>query len=183
MNEPLARFSERARDLKQAFDHAFAAPVLAKTDATEDLIEIGAGASSYCLRLSEITGLYNDKAITPLPGSPPTLLGIAGFRGAIVPIYSLAALLGGPGSDASRWLALVDSPRVALAFETFEGHLCIPAQALVRCTAGEDTHRHVRAMAHVGGSLKPVLDLPSILEAIKARAHELLSKRNITHVQ
>src|SRR5215470_1210816 len=95
MSEPRACLSERARDLKHTFDRAFAAPVLTDTDATEDLIEIGAGGSLYCLRLSEITGLYNDKTITSLPGSPPALLGIAGFRGAIVPIYSLAALLGG----------------------------------------------------------------------------------------
>ena len=162
----------RADDLRSAFDRSFAdAPRLA-TDIPVDLLAIRVAGDAYAIRLVEVAGLFVDRAVTPLPTNAPDLLGIAGFRAALVPVYDFGGLLGYPGRDTARWMVLTVGDRpVGLVFDVFERHFRVSQSAL----ASDDSraHRHVRQVVRTADGVRPVIDIPSVLEAIKARAQSV----------
>lgn len=158
-----------ADDLARAFDADFTRPVAARAAAVEDVLAIRVGGDPYALVRNELAGLYADKPVTPLPGGAPWLLGISGFRGALVPVYDLRAVLGGPGAASPpRWLVTAAAAPLALAFDRFDAVLRVPREAIAARAVGAAGHapRVVRA----GGEARPVLDVPSIVAAIRALA-------------
>ena len=123
MMEAASHVSERAAELRRDFDRSFAEPPRVDTVVKDDLLAIRLGAQGFAMRLSEITGLFADKKVTRVPGASAALLGIAGFRGSIVPVYDLQSLLGHSGGQTPRWLVIAAAAPVAFAFEAFEGQL------------------------------------------------------------
>src|SRR5215218_10100104 len=88
--------TNRAAELREAFDRSFAQLATSEADVVESLLGIRIGTDPYGLRLGELSGLFADKKITRLPSPVSELLGIAGFRGAVLPVYDLGMLLGCP---------------------------------------------------------------------------------------
>ena len=75
-------------------------------------------------------GCSAGKKITRVPGSHATC-GIAGFRGASLPVYDLQACSAIRARQTPRWLVIAAAAPVALAFEAFEGHLRVSPDAIV----------------------------------------------------
>jgi len=160
-----------SQSLRRAFDNSFAEPLRVESDQLEDLLSILVAGDAYALRLAEISGLFVDRRVTPLPGPLPELLGIAGFRGAMIPVYDLGTLLGYPGVRTPRWLVLsATQARIGLAFDQFDGHVRLPRAAITAEDRVETARRHAREIARTANGARPVLDLPSILDAIGKRA-------------
>lgn len=168
MNGNAVSLSLRAAALREAFDRSFAVPRPPNPPPSEDLLAIRVGEEPYALRLSDIAALHPDRRITPLPGSMPALRGIAGFRGAVVPVYDLAALLGQPPAEAVRWHAIAASAPVAFAFAALDRQLRVPRDAIVPNETGEQPHRYVREFVRMTeGVVHPIVDLPSVIDAVK----------------
>jgi chemotaxis signal transduction protein len=157
---------DRAAALRAAFDRGFAEPAQIDTNPTEDFLAIRLGSEPHVLRLAEISGLFADKKITRVPGRVAARLGIAGFRGAIVPVYDLAALLGHRMSEAPRWLTLAAGAPVAFAIASFEGHLRIPRDAILPQGAGDQARNYVREFLRANDVVCSVIHLPAILDTI-----------------
>ncbi len=172
MSDAPRRLSNRAAELRLAFDRSFAAPPQADAAPQEDLLGIRLSGQCYAIRLSEITGLFADKAITRVPSEVPTLLGIAGFRGAILPVYGLDALLGHAVADAPRWLVVASGASIAFAFEGFDGHLRISRENILERDCQEAGSKFVRDFARSGGIARPIVHLPSILDVIVKRPQD-----------
>ena len=166
MNDAPSSMLGRAADLRFAFDRSFAMKRRADTAASEDLLAIRLGSEAYALRLSEIAGLFADKKITRVPGRNAGLLGIAGFRGAIVPVYDLQTLLGATAMEVPRWLVIASAAPVAFAFDAFDGHLRIAHDAMLPQETGEHARKYVREFLRMGSAVRPILHLPSILDAV-----------------
>jgi chemotaxis signal transduction protein len=160
--------SQRARELRREFDGAFAAPVHLDTTVRVDLLGINVGAQTCALRLSEIAGLFAGKKITRVPGGGAAVCGIAGFRGAVLPVYDLQVLLGQPAAQSPRWLAIASAAPVALALEAFVGQLRVMPNEIVPQTAREEMPSFARELVRTTNFTGPILHLPSVLEAIKA---------------
>lgn len=168
-----AEASERAADLRRAFDSGFVEPKAVVSNATEDFLAIEVGGDPYMLRLSEVAGFFVDKKLTPLPSGVAELRGVAGFRGAIVPVYDLAALLHYPQAQSARWVAIAAEAPIALAFASFEGHFRFAADAIASHDGADSHLRHtVRTEAFV----RPVVNIPSVVAAIRAKAPTCGSK-------
>jgi chemotaxis signal transduction protein len=145
-----------ADELADAFDAGFAAPVH-EPEPTVDVIAVRIGAHAFALRALELTALHLAGRIVPLPTRAPPLLGLAGIRGALVPVYDLAALVGGEPDPGARWLVLVGRPIVGLAFAAFDRQLRVPVASVVPT---ED--RLARAIVAIDGHPTPILDLAAI---------------------
>ena len=163
--------AQRATELRRAFDHSFAAAPSGASAPTEAFLAIGAGGDNYVLRLAEISGLYVDRKVTCLPSGSPDLLGLAGFRGALVPVYDLRVLLGYPAGPLPRWLVLMASRTpIGLAFDRFDGYLDIPLQAVAPESRPDMARPYVNEIVHFADSVRTIVHLPSVLEAITNRA-------------
>lgn len=179
MTDTTSGIAERAAQLRSVFDRAFAVPVRADATVHQDLLAIRAGAEPCAIRLSEVAGLFIDRRITPIPGSNAALLGIAGFRGAILPVYSLRTLLGHPGTNPQRWLVIAATAPIALAFDLFEGHLRVAAEAILPQQSTAQTRGHAPEFVRGADVVRPVLHLASIIAALGTPASvEVPSRRS-----
>jgi len=144
----------RVEELRRAFDRSFAEPVDRGTGRAAHALAIRVGGLRYAVRLSGVAAVNTGWTVLPLPGSRPELLGLAGYRHELVPVYDLAALLGVSVSTASRWTVLAaGTDPVAFAFEGLDGHLPVPP----------DTGPVVRA----AGASWTMIDLADLVAAIQ----------------
>jgi len=168
MSAAMPGLAYRAAELRAAFDRAFAAPWRADVAARHDLIAIGIGNQACALRLADIAGLFADKKITPVPGGRRALLGIAGFRGALLPVFSLHTLLGLAGAPAPRWLVVAAAAPVALAFEAFDGHLRAAADAIMPRQAHGSMQNFAPDFVRTGAGVRPIIAVASVIAALDA---------------
>lgn len=166
MTDAMSGLAGRAAELRSAFDRGFTAPLRIEAVATQDLLAIRVGAEPYAVRLSEVTGLFVDRKLTRVPGGHAALLGIAGFRGALVPVYGLRALLGHSGTQAPRWLVVTAVAPVAFAFEGFEGHLRAAADAILPRQSPAQMRGYAPDFIRTESVVRPVLHLPSVIDAL-----------------
>ena len=152
--------ADRIAALRTEFDGSFGQPVRPPDAEHAELLTLRAGGRRYALRLAQTSGLHPDRPVRPLPGPLPALLGLAGFGGTIVPVYDLAALLGHPAPDRPQWLVLAaGAPPLALAFSELDGHVRVPATAVV--TDGQAGPDGVRGMVALPGGTRPLVDVPA----------------------
>jgi chemotaxis signal transduction protein len=168
MSETLSGITKRAAQLRLEFDATFAEPVRLDTTLKEDLLAVRVDTQAFAIRLSEITGLFADKKVTPVPGGHPALRGVAGFRGAIVPVFDLQTLLGHGNAQAPRWLVVAAAAPVALAFEVFEGQLRVARDAILPQASRREARSYAREFVGTSNFVGPILHLPSVLDAITA---------------
>ena len=170
MNGARYRGGLSAESLKQTFDAAFAAAPALDRQSGESFLALTIGAHAYAIRVREVTGLAVARKVVPIGSPIRGMLGLAGIRGELVPVYSLPALLGYAEEDgAPRWFVLCRaSVLVALAFARFDGYVETPGlvadtrEAVIRDASG------VRELIRVA----PLLDTMASL-ANEAGASEL----------
>ncbi|HET6533943.1 MAG TPA: chemotaxis protein CheW [Actinoplanes sp.] len=158
----------RLAELSAEFDRSFTEPARRHDTESAELLAVRAGGRPYALRLSQTSGLYPDRPVTPLPGPLAALLGVAGFGGTIVPVYDLAALLGHPVPERPRWLVLAaGAPSLALAVHVLDGHVRVPASSILTA-AGGTAHGCLRGLVPLAGGTRPIVDLPATRAAVHA---------------
>jgi chemotaxis signal transduction protein len=117
-----------AEDMRREFDAEFARSVTPKSSDLVDLLGVRFGGDPFAIRLREVEGVFEVRAITPAPSADPTFVGLVGLRAAVVPVFDLAALHGYPRSARCRWFVVAQ--QLGFGFETFDGHLRVPANAI-----------------------------------------------------
>jgi purine-binding chemotaxis protein CheW len=173
---------EHLAALRSAFDRSFAQPPRPTTTQVEDLLTVQVAGCPYAIRVAAISGLFADRSITPVPGPVTELLGVAGFRGSIIAVYDLGALLGHGSSPTPRWLVLDSgSPVLALAFDSIDGHLRVPVGSIALAAADDPTRDGARAAAHevvqTPDGVRPVVGIVAVRAAIEARIRQHVDRR------
>lgn len=173
-------------ELRQMFDRLFIAPTRAAAPGCECFIGIRAGGDRLVLRLSELAGIEKRGRVVPLPGGDPALLGLAGIRRRLVPVYDLAALLGcegGAGSDW-RWVGLCRSGGllVGLAFDMQEDFIQTASSAARSIVGNSPAREHIHEIVSISGKagqVQGVVSVTSILAAIAQRARGAAAREEI----
>ena len=161
--------SRQAAALRRAFDRSFAEPARPPLAHTTDLLAIRLGNDPWALPLTDIAGLHTGKRITPLPGGPPSLLGIAGFRGNVVAVYDLPALIGLAPLTALRWLLVAAQRRVAFAFADLDGHMRVDSDQILPLGT-EGGGGWTKGFVRTKDQHRPLLHLPALLAGIAQRS-------------
>lgn len=159
-----------AETLRREFDAAFALPALEPAGDGEALLAIRVGERPYALRTRELIGMAVGQRLTPVPSAHPALVGLAGIRGTIVPVFELAILLGGTRPrEGARWVAVSAGPEpLGFAFGELEGHL-----RLVRSDLGPNGGAEKQWASEIvlGGTvLRPVLDVMTLVASVRLAA-------------
>jgi len=167
MSEASTGIADRAGELRRAFDRSFAEPLTHAKAGKDDVLAIRIGAEACAIRLADITGVYAGKKITPLPGHAGPFLGFAGFRGTVVPVYSLRRLFGHVAEETQRWLVIAAKAPLALAFDAFEGHLQTSSSDIVVKNTQDVSQAFVSGFVRRADLTRAVIDMPAILDAIQ----------------
>lgn len=173
--------------MRRLFDESFAHALPEQITAPEPMLAILLGGERFALRVHEIVGLtVSREKIVPVPSRLPELLGLTGIRGVVVPVFSLARLLGFESeTGAAQWLAFCgerQSP-IALAFEGMEGQFQVasrevyvrdeaPGRRYVIATVREGTVSEgavSEGAVPEGTRLRGVINIPALVGYIRAR--------------
>lgn len=163
--------SEHLAELRNAFDESFAAALPETSAERISLVAIRAAGERLALPANQITGIVRPRRIAVFPSRIAESIGLAGIRGTLVPVFSLAALLGlEPRNREAAWLALAhpEAP-IALAFEDFEGQVQVERTELSK-DESERPRRHVRSLVRIGSTVRAVIEVDSLVEAIRNHA-------------
>ena len=115
----------------------------------------------YALDVEDVLEITELEELTPVPGAPETVLGVCNVRGEILPLLSLARLLGlGDGAGAQRML-VTDNAGMHTALAVDAVLDVGPAPAL---TEHPDSPL-LDGAALVGEALVGMINLPMLLSA------------------
>lgn len=161
-----------AAGLRRSFDQSFAVAGAAGTEEVDDFLLVRVSDDPYALRIAEIGGISTAGPIVRAPSRRAELLGLAGIRGTVSCVYSMAVLLGLPRENTASvlWLALSrGADPLAFAFGRLEGFVRIPRSSLHDEGDGS-TVPLVRGRLMTGSPVRPILDFASILETVRSQA-------------
>jgi purine-binding chemotaxis protein CheW len=109
---------------------------------------------------------------TPVPGAPPSVIGVANLRGAVVPIVDVRSLLGlaggGRGGETRALVVDADGFQVAIAIETVLGLESFEAVLPFGDVARKRFEDFGQGLLPRGAGLATLLDVPNILHALRA---------------
>lgn len=156
-----------AAELRAEFDDAFAKNQLQSEETRVDVLAIRIAEQGYALRLAEVLAVHEGRKLVPVPTPAPSLLGLVGLRGSVVPIYDLRILLGHAAGPLPSWFALVrgTSP-IGVAFDALEAHLRLPASSLVGANSRTGAGRFTPGSVVTPNGTRPLIDLPSLTLSI-----------------
>jgi chemotaxis signal transduction protein len=178
MSTDMQQIADTAAALQREFDRTFAEAVTLNTALFDDLLAIRIRGDPFALRLSEIMSFHADRKIVPVPSPVSELLGLAGVRGSIIPVYDLGALLGYSPSASPRWLVLAGGLKpIGLAFEVFEAHVRVERESSTQNGNSSSPREYFQGAAQVGSVVRPIIHVVSLLESISKKARtDILSK-------
>lgn len=157
--------------LREAFDRSFALPPPPASQEVEDLLTIRVAGDPYAIRLCDIAGIVTGGKMVAVPAATLDLLGLAGIRGDIVPVFGLASILGySQPPESPRWMILCAADEsIALAFSDFEGYIRIPKSALHADETLRATRQYVSQVGSTDAVARSVISIPLILARIQNR--------------
>lgn len=164
----------KAAQLREAFDRTFAVPAASQTTKQdESLLSIRVGEHPYALMVKELSAVTSNRKVVAIPSPLSEMSGIAGVRGGIIPVYSLALLFGHGRQDDECWLVLCqpDDP-IGFAFTELEGYIRVPLVQLQAAKQEDTKHKHVKQVIRTGDRLRPVISIVSLVELISTRCKE-----------
>lgn len=175
--------SAKARELREAFDATFAVPPPPPNPSTVALLLVRAGGELLALKRDEMTGFVRGEGIALTPGRSPEFLALAGLRGGLWPVWSLAGLFGRAPAPAGAtcWLVLAearaDAP-CAFACEAFEKMIFVPETAISAPARRDASTGFKQAVVKWNTTLVPVVDLPALQMEIWKRKESTQSRRS-----
>ena len=115
------------------------------------------GEEQFGLSLGDVVQVARGGHVTPLPGSPPALAGIANFRGAVYSVMDLAQILTGVPNAEPGWLVFLRTPAMRLALKVARVETIF---------SFEQTGVLEAAPQHLAGMIAPgipLIDVPALL--------------------
>jgi chemotaxis signal transduction protein len=119
------------------------------------------GAEWYAVELATVREVLRRPEITPLPGAPPTVLGVLNVRGEVVPALDTAAVLGLGALASSPFVAVLDTAAGPGAL----GAAGEPRTAILEQPAGEPEGPCATGRFAVGELVVTLLDVEALVAA------------------
>jgi purine-binding chemotaxis protein CheW len=126
-------------------------------------VRVRVGQEHYALPVDRVLEVAELGDLTPVPGSPPEVLGVRNLRGQVIPVLSLASVLGLAAEDPLRIVVAEHGDRRAgLAVDAIVdvGELPEPSEQV--------DSPYMVAAALVDGTLVGFLDVDAILSMASA---------------
>jgi purine-binding chemotaxis protein CheW len=124
-----------------------------RSDRGEALV-IRVGRARYAVPLVGLAGLVVLDAVTPLPGAPSFVAGLAQVHGHVLTIVDLGVMLGEPpGTPSAALLVEAKSESFGLGVSAYESVVALPASGLSPPPAGlsETRARYIEGVVATSG--------------------------------
>jgi purine-binding chemotaxis protein CheW len=122
------------------------------------------GAESFALPVTQVLEVAELGELAPVPGAPPSVLGVRNLRGQVLPVIDLAAVLGTTGSNRADKLVIAEEAgrRAGLAIDqvTDVGDLAGPMQ--------ESDSPFLSGSTLTNGELIGIVDVEGVFAAVES---------------
>lgn len=145
-------------------------------DQSTEFVSLIAGGQGFCIDIIEIREIRRWAPVTPLPFSDDAVLGVMNLRGAVIPIFDLAAKLGlGVIEPTSRHVIIVVrmcNRTIGLLVDAVSEILSIDSEKIKKNpeTTSCPENQAIRGLASTEGDMTRVLDLPSLFFDMQEKA-------------
>ena len=133
------------------------------------LVALKLSGAEYGVEVSEVFAAMGNLRISPLPGSPPVLAGIANMRGSLLPVLDLRPWLGLEqtklGPEAAIVVVKEGELQAGLLAEELIGMLSVAEELIVPApaTGPAPTTAYLREAAQVDDKMLVILDVAKYL--------------------
>lgn len=134
-----------------------------------EFVTFDVAGQKFCLDIIQIREIRRWSPVTALPHSPSDVLGVMNLRGAIIPIYDLAARFGlGQSVDDERNVVIVSSVQenpVGLLVESVSEIITVQANDVQETpdVNSETTRECIRGVVSIAGEMARIIDLESVI--------------------
>jgi purine-binding chemotaxis protein CheW len=129
------------------------------------------GGELFAMDLGDVSEVFEVDSITPVPGAPSTLIGVANLRGTVIPLADLRPSLGLSGTESSLKYAVVvrhGSQQVGILVDAVpeirtvrqDEFLAAPAQGTA------NAQPLVSALLRVEERMSGVVEVPRLLTSV-----------------
>ncbi len=169
MTENLANAASQALEYRRAFDQSFALEQVLQNQVYVNVLMMSIADNPFVVRLSEISCVSKCPKIVPVPSKSPALIGLAGIRSELLPVYSTAELLGCPREDEVRWLLIAgkQSP-IALALANLDTCISVPVEAFVRSEQVRGKAKSQEVLT-VGTGVRTVIQISELVKELSSQ--------------
>ncbi|KAA9007971.1 chemotaxis protein CheW [Histidinibacterium aquaticum] len=134
-----------------------------------EFVTFVAGEQSFCIEITQIREIRRWSPVTLLPHAPDHVLGVMNLRGAVIPIFDLAAKLGlGRITPTERHviiIAAVSGQTIGLLVDSVSEILSVRSDSVQEApnVRGDDTTSCVLGVVPVEDGMTRVIDLRRIV--------------------
>ena len=144
--------------------------VEAPTETQFEFITFSSGDQSFCLEITQIREIRRWTPVTKLPHTPDDVLGVMNLRGAVIPIFDLAARFGlGTTAYNERNVVIVAAAggtTIGLLVESVSEILSVDKSAIQETPdiKSEAARQAILGVISVGESMVRVVNLDAVLD-------------------
>ena len=148
-------------------------PAEMRADTQFEFITFSAGGQNYCLEITQIREIRRWTPVTALPHTPKDVLGVMNLRGAVIPIFDLAARFGLGSTPANERnvviVAAMEGTTIGLRVESVSEILSVEKSAIQETPdiKSEATRHSILGMISVDDTMVRVVNLEAVLESGK----------------
>jgi purine-binding chemotaxis protein CheW len=125
-------------------------------------VHVRIGLERYAFDVAQVREIEDRGDITPVPGAPPSVVGVRSLRGTVLPVVELATALGVPGLEPGRYIVVAQDGDLVAGLAV---HEIVGVEPLPQELEGAD-ERGLVGRALVDEELVGVLDARRILLAV-----------------
>ncbi len=133
-------------------------------DGAARLLVFRLGRERFAVELASVEEVMDLPAMHPVPDAPPSVLGIAAIRGALVTIYDPRSLLNvGGRADGVLLLFARDERRAGFAVDDVQDAITVEARELLAVPGNQSSDGMLAGVVRRGAELIAVLNADALL--------------------
>ena len=129
------------------------------------------GGEFFAIDLRHVREVFEIEAITPVPGMPASLVGVANLRGAVIPLADLRPSLGVPASAAPKYAVVVrhGAQQVGILIDDVPEIRAIhPDDVLAASTRGvTDTRPFLSGLLKIENRMSGMVEISRLLASVE----------------
>lgn len=136
----------------------------------QEFVTFSVARQKFCLEITQIREIRRWSPVTILPHAPSEMLGVMNLRGAIIPIYDLAARFGlGVSKEDARNVVVVSAVQgnpVGLLVESVSEIIAVNSSEIQATpdVNSETTRECIKGVISIAGDLARIINLESVIK-------------------
>jgi purine-binding chemotaxis protein CheW len=150
-------------------------PELAKSGVPSRICLISLGGELFAIDLRHVREVFELESVTPVPGMPASLVGVANLRGTVVPLADLRPALGVAASVAPKYAVVVRHgvQQVGILIDGVPEIRTIQAEDMLAASARGVTESRpfLSGLVQIDDRMSGVVEISRLLASVEGAIH------------